>query len=41
MGIQVNVSTIRKFLHKNHISRQKMWITALQGDEFLRREVYH
>ena len=37
MGIDVDVSTICKFLSKNCITRQKMHISALQRDEFIRQ----
>ena len=37
MGIDVDVSTICKFLSKNCITRQKMRISALQRDEFIRQ----
>ena len=35
LGIDVEESTIWRFLHKIGITRQKMGITALQRDEFL------
>lgn len=38
MGIEVDVSTIYRILHKNGISRQKMRIIALQRDGFLRQK---
>ena len=38
MGIEVDVSTICKFLHKNCITRQKMRVSALQRDEFIRQK---
>jgi len=38
LGIDVEESTIWKFLHKNGITKQKMRITALQRDDFLRQK---
>jgi len=38
LGIDVEESTIWKFLHKNGITKQKMRNTALQRDDFLRQK---
>ena len=38
LGVEVDKSTIWKFLHKNSISRQKMRITAIQRNEALRQK---
>ena len=38
LGIEVSISTIFRFLHENGFTRQKLQITAIQRDEFLRQQ---
>ena len=37
LGIEVSVSTIFRLLHDNGFTRQRLQITAIQSDEFLRQ----
>ncbi|MDD9817574.1 MAG: hypothetical protein OXU61_05515, partial [Gammaproteobacteria bacterium] len=38
LSIEVSISTIFRFLHENGFTRQKLQITAIQRDEFLRQQ---